>query len=115
VLTARLLVSTAAEKRRLLHCTRAIAVDMESAAIAEACQGARIPCAVVRVISDTAETNLSPDLVRLVSRGRISPVRALTAMIRRPSLAAGFWRLARDTRRAARNLADALNRLIPSA
>src|SRR5207253_3630838 len=48
VLTARSLVGSPAEKRRLFRTTQAIAVDMESAAIAEACQSARIPCAVVR-------------------------------------------------------------------
>jgi adenosylhomocysteine nucleosidase len=111
--TARSLVASIAEKRRLFRATRAQAVDMESAAIAEACQSDRIPCAVVRAISDSAESELSPILANLLSAGRVSPLRALAAVMRRPTLAVQFWRLARDTRRAAASLADALNRLIP--
>jgi adenosylhomocysteine nucleosidase len=112
--TARAFIATAAEKRRLFRSARAMAVDMESAAIAEACQGERIPCAVVRAISDSAETDLSPRLADLLSAGRVSPFRALAAIARSPSLAVQFWRLARATRRAAGSLADALNQLIPS-
>jgi adenosylhomocysteine nucleosidase len=111
--TARTLIASTAEKRRLFRSTRALAVDMESAAIAEACQGERIPCAVVRAISDSAETELSPRLANLLSAGRVSPFRALAAIMRRPTIAVQFWRLAGDTRRAAASLAGALNRLIP--
>jgi adenosylhomocysteine nucleosidase len=114
MLTARSLIATAAEKRRLFRSTRALAVDMESAAIAEACQAERIPCAAIRAISDTALTNLPPHAVRLLSEGRVSPLRALAAIVRKPSLGTQFWRLARDTRLAAGALADALNQLIPS-
>jgi hypothetical protein len=86
---------------------------MESAAIAEACQGERVPCAVVRVISDSAEAELSPDLAKLFSGGRLSPMQVLAAVLRRPTMLAQFWRLDRDSRQAARNLTAALNQLIP--
>jgi adenosylhomocysteine nucleosidase len=113
ILTSSVLVARASKKRSLFRETGAIAVDMESAAIAEACQAKRIPCAVVRAISDTAATNLSPALERLLSQGQVSWPRALAAVIRHPSLIGEFRRLARDTRLAARNLADALNQMIP--
>jgi adenosylhomocysteine nucleosidase len=113
ILTSESLVTRAAKKRSLFRETRAIAVDMESAAIAEACQAKRIPCAVVRAISDTAATDLSPGLERLLSKGRVSWPQALGAIVRHPSLIGEFQRLARDTRLAARNLADALNQIIP--
>ena len=45
----------------------------------------------------------------VVCRGR----ERSAAMVRHPSLIGEFWRLARDTRLAARNLADALNQIIP--
>jgi adenosylhomocysteine nucleosidase len=114
LLTARSLIASVAEKRRLFRSTRAVAVDMESAAVAEACQSERIPCAVVRVISDTAESELSPHLVQLFSGGRISPAKAFAALLCRPALATQFWRLARDTRIAAKNLAAALDAFIPA-
>jgi adenosylhomocysteine nucleosidase len=112
VLTARQMITSPATKRRLHRDTRAVAVDMESAAIAEACQAGRIPCAVIRAISDAADTTLSPQLLSLLCDDRISPRRVLTALIRRPLIAAEFWRLARATRLAAENLADALDEMM---
>ena len=106
------LVATPADKAALAAATGALAVDMESAAIAEVCQAARVPCAAVRAISDAADTALSPQLVALLAGGRVSPRRVLMALLRRPALAGELWRLARDTRRAARRLADALGRLL---
>jgi adenosylhomocysteine nucleosidase len=113
ILTSNTLIARAAKKHSLFRETRAIAVEMESAAIAEACQAKRVPCAGVRAISDSAATNLSPELERLLSKGQVSWPRALAAIVRHPSLLGEFRRLARDTRLAARNLADALNQVIP--
>ena len=112
LLTAKRLVATPADKRSLARQTRAVAVDMESAAIAEACEQWRVPCAVVRAISDTADTRLSPRLVTLLSGGQVAPWRVLTALVRSPRLAIELCRLARDTRIAARRLGETLNKLI---
>lgn len=112
LLTARRLIGTPAEKRVASRSQRAVAVDMESAAIAEVCQGARIPCAVVRAISDRADTALSPPLAEVLTAGRISTSRLIGTILRRPLLVRELWRLARDTRRAAHNLADALDLLM---
>ena len=112
LVTATQLVGRPSGKRSLARQSGAVAVDMESAAIAEACQARRVPCAVVRVISDTADTTLSPRLVTLFSGGWVAPWRVLTALMRSPGLAIELWRLARDTRIAARQLAAALHRLV---
>jgi adenosylhomocysteine nucleosidase len=112
LVTVAHLAGRPAAKRALARQTGAVAVDMESAAIAEACQERRVPCAVVRAISDTADTSLSPRLVTLLSGGRVAPWRVLTALARSPGLAVELWRLARDTRLAARRLADVLHRLV---
>lgn len=112
ILTSRNLIGSARDKLAARKKSRAVAVDMESAAITEACQGARVPCAVIRVISDSADTGLSPHLAALLSDGTISPGRVLAAWLRRPLMAAEFWRLARATSLAAKNLADALDALI---
>lgn len=112
LVTAPQLVGSPAAKRTLARETGAVAVDMESAAIAEACQERRVPCAVVRAISDTVDTELSHRLVTLLAGGRASPLRVLAAVARSPRLAVELWRLARDTRLAARRLADALHRLV---
>ena len=114
LLTARRLVATPDAKEILADKTRAIMVDMESAAVAEACQERRVPCAVVRAISDTAETELSPRLVALLSGGRVNPWRVLAAMARSPRLVVELWRwpATRESRRG--KLAMAMRRLIAS-
>jgi hypothetical protein len=90
----------------------ALAVDMESAAVAEACAGACVPFACVRAVSDDARTALSPRLVALLAGGRVSPLRLLTNLARAPRLAGELWRLARDTNHAARRLGTALGELL---
>jgi len=112
LVTVKQLVATPAEKQALAKQTHAVMVDMESAVIAEACQEWHVPCAVVRVISDTAATALSPRLVKLLSSGRASPWRVLATVARSPRSIMELWRLARDTRVAARALATALTGLI---
>jgi nucleoside phosphorylase len=112
LLTVSQIVATPAAKGTLARQFGAVAVDMESAAVAEACQAARVPCACVRAISDAADADVSPRLVELVASGHVSPLRAVAAVARSPKLAVELWRLARDTRRAAARLADALRQLI---
>jgi len=100
------------EKRRLGREQNAQAVDMESAAVAEYCAEYNIPCAAVRVISDTVSTRLSPQLLGLLSAGRAPLYRILAALIRSPRLLPELLRLARDTRLASQCLADALEPLL---
>src|SRR5207253_1642126 len=101
-----------AEKRGLADRTGADAVDMESAAIEGVCAARGVPFRAVRAVSDTVDTALSPELVRLLSGGRVSPWKAAVALAGKPSLLGEFRRLARDTKLAARNLAHALLDLI---
>jgi adenosylhomocysteine nucleosidase len=105
------LLSTAAAKRVLFEQTGALAADMESGLIAEACVARRVACAAVRSVSDGSDEGLSAELVRLIDGGNVSLWRVLQAIMRRPRLIGELWRLQRSTRTAARNLADALWRL----
>jgi nucleoside phosphorylase len=108
IVTVDQLVADPEAKRRLHLESGADAVDMESAAIGEACREAGVPFLAVRAVSDTVDTALSPRLVKLLSGGRVSSVRAVAAVLRQPSLLAEFRRVARDTRLAAQRLAEAL-------
>jgi len=112
ILTANGLIANAAEKQRLGEFHKADAVDMESAAVAEACTARGVPFQAVRAVSDRVDTELSPELVRLLSGGNISAWKAFRALLRKPALMGEFRRLARDTRLAARNLADALVNIV---
>ncbi len=90
----------------------AAAVDMESAAVARACSRKGVPFGCVRVISDDVHTALSPRLASLLAGERVSVLRLLGLMVRTPTVAAELWRLARQTRRAARQLGKALGELL---
>jgi nucleoside phosphorylase len=90
----------------------AAAVDMESATAAQFCLKRNIPFVGVRAISDELHTRLSPRLATLLSGPAVRPGRVLAAVLRSPGLLPELWRLARDTRRAARSLAHVLLRLL---
>ncbi len=108
IVTVDRLVATPATKSQLRAESGADAVDMESAAVEAVCRDGGIPFQAVRVVSDTADTALSPELVRLLAGGSVSVPRAVAALLRRPALLSEFRRLGRDTAVAARTLASAL-------
>lgn len=113
ILTLDHLVCDPAEKCRLSASHDA--VDMESAAVEAVCAGAGIPFLAVRAVSDTADTALPPELVRLLSGGNISVWKACAALVRRPTLLGEFLRLGRDTKLAADKLAAELVNVIGRA
>lgn len=110
ILTVDHLVSDPAEKCRLSASHDA--VDMESSAVEAVCAEAGVPFLAVRAVSDTADTALSPELVRLLSGGNVSVWKACAALVRRPSLLGEFLRLGRDTSFAAHKLADELQSVV---
>ncbi len=112
--TADRIVGTLEEKRRLAIAHAACMVDMETAAAADRCAQAGIPCCSIRAISDTADTSLSPALVGLLAGGRVSPWRLGQAVCRARRWCRNCGALGRDTRIAARRLAAALDRLLPA-
>jgi adenosylhomocysteine nucleosidase len=106
ILTVDHLVTDPAEKCQLGGSHDA--VDMESAAVAAVCDENGVPFLAVRAVSDTVDTALSPELVRLLSGGNVSVLKACGALLRKPVLLGEFRRLARATKLAARNLSTAL-------
>jgi adenosylhomocysteine nucleosidase len=115
LLTVDHLIAKAAEKKRLGECYQADVVDMESAAVAEMCAARGMPFLAVRAVSDTVDTELSPELLRLLSGGHVSAWRAVRALLKKPTLAGEFRRLARDTRLAAQKLAETLAAIVTSS
>jgi adenosylhomocysteine nucleosidase len=101
------------ERKRILGQTHgALAVDMESAALARTCSMRRVPFGCVRAISDNVETSLSPALVALLSGSKVSWWRVLAALMRQPALLKDFMRLGRATRSAADQLGKAVGELL---
>lgn len=112
ILTEEKLISQPAEKRDLGKRHDAVAVDMESAVLAKLCAARGVPFGCVRVISDSVDTVLSPQLVSLMSTGRISIWRTILAVLRRPALAGELRRLAKHTRYASEQLGKGLGELL---
>lgn len=112
LLTAPQLVGTREEKRALRQRYGALAVDMESAMVAQLCRQQQVPFACLRSISDDAHTSLSPRLASLLSGGRVSPWKLAANVMRSPGLLWELRRLARHTRQAGEQLALALEALL---
>jgi adenosylhomocysteine nucleosidase len=112
LLSAATLITSPEEKQALGRKHRAAAVDMETAAVARMCGQQDVPFGCVRVILDDLQTPLAPRLVSLLSAGRVSPWRAISALFSSPSLAAEYARLAGRARFAAEQLGKALGELL---
>ena len=101
--------STAEEKRALRAATGADAVEMESQIIGRACRERGIPCAIVRVILDTANENLPLDFNKLMTPDlRLDGARLALQLIKSPGRIPALMALRRQSRAVAQELADAL-------
>lgn len=106
---------TAAEKAELWRTTGADAVEMESSVIRSLCRDRKIPSATVRVISDTANEDLPLDFNALMtSDQRISIPKLMVTLLKSPRSIPKLMNLQRNTRFAARRLADVLNNSVLS-
>jgi hypothetical protein len=112
LLSVAALITSPEEKQALGREHEAAAVDMETAVIARTCRQHDVPCGCVRVILDDLRLPLSPRLVSLLSGGRVSPWRAMSALLSSPGLAIEYVRLAKRARLAAKQLGSALGELL---
>jgi adenosylhomocysteine nucleosidase len=112
VLTADSLVGDPPIKESLGRQHSALAVDMESAVVAESCARHKAPFGCVRAVSDDVATALSPQLLTVLSGGRAAPLRTLLAVASFPRLLGEMRQLARQTGVAADQLGKALGELL---
>ncbi len=85
--------------------TGAVAVDMESFAIAQVAIQRGVKFAVARVVVDTATDNLPQAVIQATdARGAVNYPRLLSGLLSRPSDLAALLRLARRYRVAMRSL-----------
>jgi adenosylhomocysteine nucleosidase len=89
------------EKVTLFQQTGAIAVDMESAAVAAEAQGAGVPFMAIRAVADPADITLPQSaLTSLDEFGKLRPLRLLKALAKNPVELSALIQLGRNFRAA---------------
>jgi adenosylhomocysteine nucleosidase len=116
LLTSALAVAEAQLKARLFQDTGAVAVDMESAAVAQVAAEHQLPFITLRVIVDTASVSLPASVMCMIDpayAGRSGLWRAWT-LLGAPQDWGALLRLARASRLAQRALSDCARRGDPT-
>jgi adenosylhomocysteine nucleosidase len=107
------IATTAAEKKQLRTKTGADVVEMESEAIMEVCREKKIPCAMVRAVSDTAGEDLPLDFNALAKPDlSLHQGKLARAVVRSPGKIIPLIRLHRRTSFAAQQLANVLAKVV---
>ena len=110
IVTVPHVAATAEAKRLLAASSGAAVVDMETRAVATAAREAGLPCASIRVISDSADQDLPREITALAApqsaARRLGT--ALAAVVRRPAAAGDLWRVWEQAVIDGRTLAAAL-------
>jgi len=107
------IATTVAEKDALRRTTGADAVEMESEVIHAVCRELGIPCATVRVISDTAREDLPLDFNALSNADLgLNYIKLALAVAKSPGKIPALLRLQKSCALAAKRLADVLGKVI---
>jgi len=107
------IATTVAEKKKLREGTGADAVEMESAAIHAVCAEKHIPCATVRVISDTAGEDLPLDFNALSKPDKnLDYGKLFLTIAKSPGKIGALMELRKKTKFAADRLAEVLAKII---
>jgi adenosylhomocysteine nucleosidase len=104
------IVRTVEEKKRLAEEHDAIAVDLESLAVAQVCSETGTRFMAVRVLSDDLSYDLPPEVLSIIgSTGAVRVGSALGSLWKRPSSIKDMWRLRETAHQAAERLATFLD------
>lgn len=113
LLTTDHIVRTVQEKRELGAQYEALAVDLESLAVAQVCRASKVRFMAVRVISDDLTADLPPEILSVVgATGAVRIGAALGAIWKRPGSATEMWKLRDHATQAAGRLATFLDGVV---
>jgi adenosylhomocysteine nucleosidase len=107
ILTSHRVLATGAEKRRAKESTGAIAVDMETAAIAAEAAARGIPFIAIRAVLDEVDDEVV-GAEMADEDGNVRPMAATSYLIRNPATMLKLPRMMRNLSRATASIADAL-------
>jgi len=114
LLTVDAIISEPHEKRALGEQFGALALDMETLAIAQVCQELQLPFWSIRVVSDAVDERLPDEVKRFakpLTKARLAGTVA-GVLFNRPSAAKDLWAVHEASLTASRRLADFLEPLI---
>ena len=107
------ILRTVAEKSSLGEATGAIAVDMESLAVARVCAERKVRFMAVRVISDDLSKDLPAEVLTVFgSSGYVRAGAVLSALWKRPSSWSDLWQLREQSVQAAARLGMFLRNVV---
>ena len=107
------MVRTVKAKQELADAYGAVAVDMESLAVAQVCRETKTRFLAVRAVSDDLSADLPPEVLSVVgSSGSIRIGAALGAVWKRPGSVKEMWQLHESARKAAERLAAFLEGVV---
>jgi adenosylhomocysteine nucleosidase len=116
LLAGTAIVAAAEDKARLFAATGALAIDLESGAVARVAARHGLPFAVLRAICDPAGRSLPPAaLAALDAAGAIGIWRVLASVARHPGQVPPLIALGRDAATARAALADQVKKAKPGA
>ena len=111
--TATHIVQTVAEKRAIAERTGAIAVDLESLAVAEVCRERKVRFIAVRAISDDCSADLPSEVLTVLGgSGSIRAGAVVGALWKRPSSYKDLWRLRQHASLASERLSQFLTSML---
>ncbi len=109
------IVRTVAEKQQLAEQTGAMAVDLESLAVARTCAETRTRFIAVRAISDDLSQDLPPEVLSVFGgSGTLRAGAIAGAVWKRPSSVKEMWRLREQAVTASKRLAEFLQMISPT-
>lgn len=113
LLTADEMIRTVAEKKSLAEKHEAIAVDMESLAVAQIAAEKKVRFMSVRAISDDMSSDLPPEILSILgSTGAVRVGAALGSLVKRPGSFKDMMHLRENAHIAARSLATFLDGIV---